>query len=440
MRIFIDHSGHELLNHGDTAMLQTAIHRLKKIWPEAIICVFTDAESRLEKHCPGTIPIHPETRVAWNKIKRLGLFPRRLIKILPEPYYKKIVRIETDLYEHWPKFYLSLLGLRAKLRNDDINIKQAYKYISSILKSDIVLATGGGYLNDTFKWHAYLVLETIQLGVEHGKITALLGQGIGPLSDKRLDQQMRQTLPNVDLIGLREKRCGLPILLQQGVKRSKIIVTGDDAIELANRQRKPGQGNMIGINFRATAYSEVDRQIKKDVAEILRIFAEEKETHLIPIPISFHNRGEDYRAIDEIIPCGDKAFYKKTVRLDSPAKIIDRVGDCRLVVTGSYHGGVFALSQGIPVIGLAKSQYYKDKFHGLAEQFGEGCIVVLLDDPNRKKILSYALERMWHRSSSFRPRLLDAAKNQMENGQLVYQRLRELVEFKKAQTDSVARN
>jgi hypothetical protein len=45
LRIFIDHSGHELLNYGDTSMLQTAVYRLKKIWPEAIIYVFSKSEN-----------------------------------------------------------------------------------------------------------------------------------------------------------------------------------------------------------------------------------------------------------------------------------------------------------------------------------------------------------------------------------------------------------
>ena len=30
----------------------------------------------------------------------------------------------------------------------------------------------------------------------------------------------------------------------------------------------------------------------------------------------------------------------------------------RLVITGSYHAGVFALAQGVPVLALAKSAYY----------------------------------------------------------------------------------
>jgi polysaccharide pyruvyl transferase WcaK-like protein len=133
-----------------------------------------------------------------------------------------------------------------------------------------------------------------------------------------------------------------------------------------------------------------------------------KKTRLIPIPISFHRNGEDIRALEKIIPSADYKLYRD-IRLDSSAQLIDRVSDCRVVVTGSYHAGVFALSQGIPVIGLAKSQYYKDKFQGLADQFGGGCKVLLLDDPNRNQILSATLENFWDHSSLLRPGLLDSA-------------------------------
>ena len=60
--------------------------------------------------------------------------------------------------------------------------------------------------------------------------------------------------------------------------------------------------------------------------------------------------------------------------------MIRQIQRCRLVVTGSYHAGVFALASGIPVVGLAKSSYYRDKFLGLADMFAVGCETVTLDE------------------------------------------------------------
>ena len=58
-------------------------------------------------------------------------------------------------------------------------------------------------------------------------------------------------------------------------------------------------------------------------------------------------------------------YRRRRVARDS-ALVIERVGECRVVVTGSYHGAVFALAQGIPVVALVKSPYYVNKMAGLA--------------------------------------------------------------------------
>lgn len=431
MTVFLEHGGHEFLNLGDTSMLQTAFYRLKEFWPEAIIYIFTNSEKRLADYCPGAIPIDSSSRIAWLKVNNMGIFPRRLTKWLTTHLRQKFTKIETNIFLHCPKFSQLMIKSRAKFRGVDIEPTKAYKYISTLLNSDVVLATGGGYLTDDFKWLAHRVLETILLAIEYGKTTALFGQGIGPVHDEKLKQQMSLILPKVDLICLREKLCGLPILLELGVQDSKIITTGDDAIELAHQERKNGIGNMIGVNLRATDYSGVDDQIKGDISDVLRLFAEQQQAHLVPIPISFHDHGEDIRAIKAIISCS-KDIWDEATRLDSPRKVINRVGDCRVVVTGSYHAGVFALSQGIPVIGIAKSQYYKDKFQGLADQFEGGCKVVLMDDPDRKRIFSSNLHQFWTESSSLRESLLVAAKGQIARGQLAYEQLRYLAESNKA--------
>ena len=60
--------------------------------------------------------------------------------------------------------------------------------------------------------------------------------------------------------------------------------------------------------------------------------------------------------------------------------VFEQIGFCRVLITGSYHAGVFALAQGVPSICVAQSQYYVDKFVGLADQFGEGCRVIQLQE------------------------------------------------------------
>ena len=103
---------------------------------------------------------------------------------------------------------------------------------------------------------------------------------------------------------------------------------------------------------------------------------------------------------------------------------------CRAVVTGSYHAGVFALSQGIPVVGLAKSPYYRQKFAGLAAQFGEGCRVVGL--PRGAAELSADIFRAWQDAPRLRPRLQERAREQAEDSRRAYLRLKELFDSRRS--------
>ena len=114
-------------------------------------------------------------------------------------------------------------------------------------------------------------------------------------------------------------------------------------------------------------------------------------------------------------------------RFDWPLTMIKKVGRCRLVVTGAYHPAVFALSQGIPVVGLVKSQAYIDKFSALVDEFGPACHLLHLDDDQLQGKLATAIDTAWNSAEEVRPQLLQAALRQIEWGKIAYQHLHDLV-------------
>ncbi len=113
--------------------------------------------------------------------------------------------------------------------------------------------------------------------------------------------------------------------------------------------------------------------------------------------------------------------------LDSPQSVIRRIGECRVVVTGSYHGAVFALAQGIPVVALVKSDYYANKMLGVQQQFGVGCEVVRLDDQALPERVEGAIDRAWADAERVRAPLLASARDQIGRSREAYARLREMV-------------
>jgi colanic acid/amylovoran biosynthesis protein len=99
------------------------------------------------------------------------------------------------------------------------------------------------------------------------------------------------------------------------------------------------------------------------------------------------------------------------------------VRQCRIVATGSYHGAVFALAQGIPAVCLTNSDYYDQKFRGLRALFGEGCHVVSLRDPGFTNRFSKSLDLAWLGADEDRAQLCAAAAQQVEDGKSAYARL-----------------
>jgi polysaccharide pyruvyl transferase WcaK-like protein len=279
-----------------------------------------------------------------------------------------------------------------------------------------------GGVTDTFLEYAFGVLDTLALAIHWDVPTAMFGQGIGPIQSLELIARSKEILPKIDLISLREGRAGLPLLQSLGVSPNHLLVTGDDAIELAYSSHRKQLGPGLGVNLRAASYSHVNHSYVERIRPVLQEISRLNRAPLVPIPISRVPGEEDLVTIQQLF-AGHQDVMVNEEDIDTQMKVIRQIHQCRVVVTGSYHAAVFALAMGIPAVGLAKSEYYVDKFLGLAELFGNGCQVVLLDDINMPIRLRDAIEKVWELAEHLRPELLQAAVHQIKLGHTAYQRL-----------------
>lgn len=280
-------------------------------------------------------------------------------------------------------------------------------------------------MTDAFLPHPLMILDRLELGARRGSVTAMVGQGIGPVEDHRLSDRMRRVLPMVDLIGVREPRKSAALLQSLGVAGERVRMTGDDAIELAyasGSSRASEAANGLAVNLRVSAYSGVTSADAQAIADRLRDHAARHGARLEPVPISLYPGESDVATLRSML--GDAG----DVALVTPLQAIERIGRCRVAVTGSYHAAVFALAQGIPAVGNASSRYYADKFGGLAALFPEGCGVVALDEPGAHDRLAEAVERAWERSPRVRPALLTAAREQVAASRSACESIAELVD------------
>ncbi len=432
MKIVVETGSYDFGNAGDVSMLQVTVSRLQSLWSDAEITILTDVPEKLAELFPNTLPLSPSGRQMWfSPLVSPDYKYGQGVKRTSERKYKFLLDIEYKFCYYFP--FLSFALLKFKLRENPEKINKIKAFVDAISTADLVVASGGGYITDLWGEWAHEVLNTLAFSIKLGKPTAILGHGLGPIEDQRFYLKAKSVLPLLSLITIREKKVGLPLLNSMGVLANRIITTGDDAIELAYNARNPQLANGIGINLRVANYSSISQDYLEIVRSTLQDMAKNKNTLLVPIPIlRYHidpKAESDVKTIQHILKGFDDSSDGGN-HLDTPLKVIKQVGTCRVVVTGSYHAGVFALAQGIPVVALAKSQYYIEKFQGLADQFGTGCEVILLSDREFSQKLVTSINVLWETSENLRPQLLEAAQRQIDLGQIAYKRLYQIVQNK----------
>jgi polysaccharide pyruvyl transferase WcaK-like protein len=414
---------------GDMAMLQVAFKRIGEFWPGAVVQVITGNPEYLSALCPTAEPVPVSGKRGWLADRHL---PRRINRFLPKTTSEQVVRLNRGMRRHLPITFHAAMWLEGMLRGTDG--QDLGVFLNALYGADLLLICGQGGLTDHAQPHAKGVLGLMEIAIQRETPVAMLSQGIGPIEDGELFAAAKMVLPHVDFIALRESRAGLPLLRRLGVDQSRVITTGDDAIELAYEARPRRPGIAVGINLRVARSSEVDHKFVPMIRRAICSFSSRHNAPLVPIPIGRGVASQDARTMRQIL-AGVDDLSDGGETLDTPLKVIDQVARCRVVITGAYHAAVFALAQGIPAVCLAKSQYFIDKFLGLADQFGPGCEVVLLNNPRHQEELAAALNRMWRTADELRQSLQKAAWRQICTGREGYQRIAEVVVSKGAVKD-----
>lgn len=448
MRILFDQAVYDMRNKGNVALLQVAVTRMGKFWPGAGLEVITLAPHLLKLYCPDARPASPEGNYNWHKNRTVV---DNMVWHMPRSMLRLLFELREELWYRWPKPGAGLRNLRLKslfrvdkkaptfeTKQSDAAIElvehassreQTIRVtdLNTVQGIDLFVATGAQYMSDACKKDALRVLDRLEAACELGIPTALVGQGIGPIEDGELRARASAVLPQVNFVLIREQLESPQLLQSFGVDPNRIIFTGDDAIELAYNARTLSQGSGIGVSMRVAHYTEVRGNHVEVVRPVLQQAAAKYNAPLFAIPISHSAHELDDQVLRQLLTGPAKAVHTRW-RFDTPLDLIRRVGKCRLVVTGAFHTAVFALSQGIPAVGLARSSMYRDKFLGLIDQFGNGCQVVFLDDPDVEEKLTTAIARAWSTAEEVKPQLLAAAQRQIKLGHAAYQRIYELVE------------
>jgi polysaccharide pyruvyl transferase WcaK-like protein len=367
-------------NLGDRAIYQVIYRRLRQLWPDAEVQWITRNAAALRSISPDIAALElSEERQPLQEL------PGRL----PQPAAADTARILAALHA-----------------------------------CDMVLATGGGYFSDSFASHAWSVLDTLEAGVALGKPAAIMSCGFEPVGVRSLHHKAISVLPRLFLVACREPLLSPSVVRSFGVPDDRVMIAGDEAIELAYEARPIQLGSALGINLREADYAGVTAAALNRLHDGLRQVFTKLAAPVRQLPISLFGPS-DSDTIARLM-AGIPGLTTVDANVTLPSDVIREAGLCRLVVTGSYHAAVFALSQGVPVVALAYSPHYWAKFQGLRLQFGEACRVLPMDVDEAAEALPQEIELGWRDAEEARQELLLAARRQIAASDRVYERVRQL--------------
>lgn len=364
MTILIQNSGYHLKNLGDVSMLRATYLRLRERFPGATIQIYSTDAVLLEKYCPGAVLMDPKDSNAWFSAVFLPKLDSLVMKVFPV-YRKhlckaKIFRPEQVLKViQWTHFVFA----REKLGR----IQNLFK---SVQEADVLIATGGGYLTSTFFNHGTNVLLTMALGQYFGKATFFTGQGVAPFYDETryMEGLVAAVLQKADAVGFREKRVSHDFAVKYHLDHS--MFTFDDANYFEEGRLTPVRQEcpVVGVNIRIAKYSGISTAIVEEFREVLDGLRSSLTVAFLAVPVTSFAGDSDVSSLRQINKGGD-FFADNEIEVETVEELIGRAAQSSLMITCSYHAGVYAISNDVPTLLLTSNPYYDQKMNGLIDAF-----------------------------------------------------------------------
>jgi len=403
-RILIQNGNFELDNLGELAMLQAAIDRIRRRLPDSHISVFTRQRDALIAVAPDATPLPVEAQSHWELARSAYLWSRIVVPA-----------VDSVLRRGFPRLYSELLRIKAR----------SIASTDALFASRFIVFTGGAYFNDVFPGQAWSSIERMRAAAGAGVPFAIMGQAFSHIRDTELRRAAAEMIPQAKLISIRERLKSVSVLEELGVDITSVCLTGDDAVGRAWHRRKAREGRGLGLSIRIAPYAGMHQREISEMSAAVRAAIGDIDCEVVPLPVCIVESVESASDVTSLV----RIMKDLPQRPLSPPmatthdQLIDLISECRIVVTGSYHCAVFALSQGIPAVCIQSSEYYDDKFKGLADRFGAGCDVVDRTHPDFPAVLGEAVTRSWSNAGTLRAQLLEAAREQVEAADRAYDRL-----------------
>ena len=336
-------------NLGDDAITWSVLDRIGRAVPDARVHLVTDRDP------PPQRPRRPVVPVRWDGT---------------------VLELRRGLTDELLERAADRLGVPPGALGDEPSLPATL----DLSEFDLVVVAGGGNLADDFAEDvARPRLATAAAAGALGVPVIWSGQGIGPLTDDRLDL-VRRVLADAAAVSVRDE--GSAGLLGGHDGRPIAEVVGDDAVRpgtadpavrdaaLRRAGLEPGTPYVV-VHLRDAPYVAPDATTSTVVRAVDR-WAAERGASVLVLAVNSNGAGEHATAREALAEGGRSADWAVLDVLGDPELATALVGAARAVVAHSFHVALWGLAAGTPTVLVAGSSYYRAKAAGLARTFDLG--------------------------------------------------------------------
>ena len=258
----------------------------------------------------------------------------------------------------------------------------AMAVIEAIRANDGVAISGGGNMASTWPSHIFERATIGEIARLLGKPLVVSGQTLGPHLDDADRALVAELLASARLVGLREKPSHA-LTLELGVPAHLVNQTVDDASFVSEQKRTSDVAPDTAAPYCLVSLSthvgvENRGAFQRAVAELL--------DHVVAttgLDVRFYAH---FASLDESESRGDTVMHNAVIERMMSTRVStvnegDSVAAARLargaslVVSSRYHPAVFAVSGGVPTIGIPVDDYTTTKLTGALGNFGQSSLV-----------------------------------------------------------------
>jgi len=376
--------GYGYLDLGDEAQLAAVLKNLRRFIPDARLTALSDNLVNTRNYHNVETDFSLRYYLQSPSFKKIKKHDASATVKLQKINTNSLALLFQNIFSNISFFFKSVILIfnaqRLKKDKKTYFLNEALKHFLDTLKSSTLLfGVGSGNLTSVWRSDLRQKCLTIILCRIFEKPVILSGQTIGPfygLFDRLI---ARYALDQVNLITLREKFSEVN-LRNVGVTKPLIQVTADDSVTLIPADemnfevimenegieiQRPLIGmNIIGLHYLQKFKAKMNKA-KKLLANIADKLIDEYNATILFVPMQYGEDGDIPPSVDvlQLMKNKDRAFVLSQDYDDKVTKCI--IGQMDLAIGFRYHFNVFAVTSGVPAIGIYLDNYYSIKIKGI---------------------------------------------------------------------------